>query len=251
MNRRRMDNHRQARLVGRCSLAIFFLVFHSSDCARAQGRFRLNREQALQAAQSQVSQASASPGKPTDDKAASPASEVAGKQEARLEQGGENKQEEKEGVEPGGQSLTPAVKPDDESLSQLALTLINEDRTKYGAAPLKENAKLSKTARAYAQFLSTTNFFGHVDPRGRTPQDRANSFGVRPAVAENLAWEESDFEEPQLLVQRAQAGMMAEPAGQINHRFNILNPKNRFVGVAVVKRGDRVMLVQEFTEEEP
>jgi len=134
---------------------------------------------------------------------------------------------------------------------QAAFGYINDDRGRNGSPPVQLSPELSRVAQAYAEFLMRTNTFAHVDPYGHNPEDRARNMGVMVPVAENLALEESSFEDPSILVRRAEAGMMAEPPNQINHRFNILNPRHHYVGVGVARVGGKIILVQEFSERAP
>lgn len=129
--------------------------------------------------------------------------------------------------------------------------LVNQDRSNYGSAPVQMNAKLNRVAQDYAEYLLQSGFFGHVDPFGRNPQDRARLYGIQAGVSENLAWESSNFENPDVMINHAEQSMMAEPPNQMNHRFNILNPRSRFIGIGVARAGDKVVMVQEFTEQEP
>lgn len=132
-----------------------------------------------------------------------------------------------------------------------ALDLVNKDRANFGSASVQMNAKLNQVAQAYAEYLLRSGFFGHVDPFGRNPQDRARLYGIYAGVSENLAWESSNFENPDVMISRAEQSMMAEPPQQMNHRFNILNPRSRYVGIGIARDGDKVVMVQEFTEQDP
>lgn len=137
------------------------------------------------------------------------------------------------------------------SLRQFAFNLVNKDRDKHHSPPVQYDEGLSKVAQAYAEYLAQSGFFGHIDPFGRNPQDRATLYGVTKPVAENLAWGSSNYQRPEDLLSQAEKDMMAEPPNQMNHRFNIVNPRNRSVGVGVAINGDKVVLVQEFSTVEP
>lgn len=136
------------------------------------------------------------------------------------------------------------------SLRQFAFNLVNQDRDKHRSPPVQYDEGLSKVAQAYAEYLAQSGFFGHIDPFGRTPQDRATLFGVTQPVSENLAWGSSNYQTPEDLLSQAEKDMMAEPPNQMNHRFNIVNPRNRSVGIGVAIKGDKVVLVQEFSTAE-
>jgi uncharacterized protein YkwD len=140
---------------------------------------------------------------------------------------------------------------DKSELNEFMLALINQDRARHKADPVEENAALSKVAQAYANYLMRTGEFAHVDSTGRNPQDRARQMGVQVFVAENLAWQ-MDTELPaKTLLKKAQADMMNEPPGQMNHRGNITNPNHRYVGIGIARSDDAVILVQEFSEQRP
>jgi uncharacterized protein YkwD len=138
-----------------------------------------------------------------------------------------------------------------DSYSSYLFKLVNEDRQKNGSDQLQKNRKLDTLAQSYADYMLRSGFFGHVDPFGRSPQDRARLFGINGGVSENLAWESSNFENAAILIRRAEDSMMKEPAGQLNHRYNILDPDSKYIGIGVARAGDRVMIVQEFSRDEP
>lgn len=146
-------------------------------------------------------------------------------------------------------SASPKTKGND--YSSYMLQLVNEDRERHGSPILEENPKLDYLAQVYANYLLQSGFFGHVDPFGRSPQDRAALYGIQVGISENLAWAASNYEVPPLLIQKAENSMMQEPSNQLNHRYNILNPNSRFVGIGVAKAGDKILIVQEFSQEQP
>lgn len=144
--------------------------------------------------------------------------------------------------------------PDDSSQNQYVsfmLNSVNNDRSQYGSPPVEPDSKLQHLAQVYAEYLLRSGTFGHVDPFGRNPQDRAALFGINTGVSENLAWESSNYEGASIMINRAESSMMAEPPNQMNHRFNILNPRSRYIGIGVARDGDKIMMVQEFTEQKP
>ncbi len=149
------------------------------------------------------------------------------------------------------QSLRNNQTDHEDNFASYMLNLVNNDRLQSGSAPVEEAPKLQHLAQIYAEYLLNTGNFAHVDRFGRTPQDRANLYGIRAGVSENLAWQSSNHDAPTKLVQRAESSMMAEPANEMNHRYNILNPRSRYIGIGVAKAGDKVLMVQEFSEEEP
>lgn len=143
-------------------------------------------------------------------------------------------------------SLQLPAAAEDVSYQSFALSLINQDRARNHVRPVAQSAQLSRVAQMYAEFLLRSGTLAHVDRFGRNPQDRATLFGITADVSENLAYEMSTYDSPYTLLQQAESGMMNEPRNQINHRYNILNPQTRFVGIGVAHRGDEIIVVQEF-----
>lgn len=132
-------------------------------------------------------------------------------------------------------------------LRQYALDLVNKDRKKNGSPAVSMDSSLNTVAQAYADYLARSGFFGHVDPYGRNPQDRATLYGIRKPVSENLAWASSNYQTQKELLKQSEDDMMAEPPNQMNHRYNILDPNNKVVGIGVAVLGEKVVLVQEFS----
>lgn len=131
---------------------------------------------------------------------------------------------------------TPAPSP--APAEQQALALLNADRTAYGLAPLRVNAKLTSLAQYYAQDMINRNFFSHNNPEGQTPFDRMKAWGIRFGYAgENLAINSS--------VAAAEKAFI----NSSGHRANILNPKYTQVGIGVRQnQKGQVYVVQEFTD---
>lgn len=144
-------------------------------------------------------------------------------------------------------SKTSFTNANSNSLRQYALDLLNADRKKHGSAPVLIDEGLNKVAQSYAEYLAESGFFGHIDPSGRNPQQRATLYGVTKEVSENLAWGSSNYQTPEELVLQAEKDMMAEPPNQDNHRSNIIDPRNKTVGIGVAVKGDKLVLVQEFS----
>jgi uncharacterized protein YkwD len=84
-------------------------------------------------------------------------------------------------------------------------------------------------------------FFDHVDPQGKTPEERFDAAGIPwKAMGENIATNGSGARD-------AEAAFMNEPRYQHNHRANILNPDFTEVGVGIVQdRRGRYYITQDF-----
>lgn len=102
------------------------------------------------------------------------------------------------------------------------LALVNEERGKVGCSPVTASASLASLAQRFSDDMAARGFFGHTDPDGRTPWDRADAAGIAGLGAENIARGQAD----------AQA-VMAAWMNSDGHRANILNCDYKTLGVGV------------------
>ncbi|MBP2639866.1 MAG: SCP-like extracellular [Firmicutes bacterium] len=105
---------------------------------------------------------------------------------------------------------------------QLALDLLNADRTTNGLAPLKLNLAVTAVAQRHAQDEINRDFFAHNNPDGLSPFDRMHAAGISFRYGgENLAINQD--------VTAAQQALMNSPG----HRANILSPDYTEVGIGI------------------
>lgn len=105
------------------------------------------------------------------------------------------------------------------SISDL-LTYTNEQRTE----PVVLNGKLSQAARAKAEDMFANQYWAHTSPQGKDPWSFVKEAGYSYLFAgENLA---RDFADSKAVVE----AWMKSPS----HRENLLNPRYKDVGFAVV-----------------
>jgi len=128
--------------------------------------------------------------------------------------------------------------------------LVNADRAKLNRAPLKLSPRLSAMAKAHAQDMMKKNFFSHVNKEGLDAQARAAKMNIGIGVYENIAYQQGDIEDSQKVI-NLENDFMSEPDGPKNHRYNILHPNHTSVGVGVAIKGDKLILVEEFTDAPP
>ncbi|HBF81306.1 MAG TPA: SCP-like extracellular, partial [Streptomyces sp.] len=102
------------------------------------------------------------------------------------------------------------------------LSLVNQERAKVGCSPVTAAASLTTLAQDFSEDMAARDFFGHTDPDGATPWDRADAAGVSGLGGENIARGQAD----------AQAVMDAWMASD-GHRANILNCDYTTLGVGV------------------
>ncbi|MGB9904169.1 MAG: CAP domain-containing protein, partial [Desulfotomaculales bacterium] len=107
---------------------------------------------------------------------------------------------------------------------QKMVALVNQERAKYGLAPLKVNMELVRVARLKAQDMVENNYFSHTSPTYGSPFEMMKQFGISYRTAgENLAGAPS--------VEVAHQSLM----NSSGHRANILNPSFTQVGIGVAE----------------
>lgn len=121
------------------------------------------------------------------------------------------------------------------------LSRTNQVRTERGLRPLQWDGVAHKTARGHALDMLERNFFAHVNPDGLKAADRMYQAGiVEVEVGENLAFYENHADAT--IPRKSLEGWMNSPG----HRANLLKPEFTHLGVSLERKGDRVMVVQNF-----
>lgn len=110
---------------------------------------------------------------------------------------------------------------------QQVLNLTNQQREKYGLAPLKVSVSLSKMSGVKAADMRDHNYFSHYSPTYGSPFQMMKDFGISYTYAgENIA---AGQPTPQAVV----TAWMNSPG----HRANILNSHYTEIGIGYVKGG--------------
>jgi uncharacterized protein YkwD len=80
---------------------------------------------------------------------------------------------------PTPEEPTPIPEPpvDPAAYAGEMLALLNQYRSENGIPELQFDATLTASAMGYAQYMATTNFFGHYPPSGSTPAGRIAAAG--------------------------------------------------------------------------
>lgn len=107
-------------------------------------------------------------------------------------------------------------------MEKKVLSLVNAERRKVGCANLRWDTRLWKAARKHSWNMRTKDFFSHTSPDGRTPWDRMRAEGYYYGSAENIA-----------AGQRTALGVVRAWMNSTGHRKNILNCRNKAVGIGV------------------
>lgn len=132
------------------------------------------------------------------------------------------------------------------ALGQSALELevlsrTNQVRMERGLKPLQWDSTAYKAALGHAQDMLERGYFAHQSPEGTDVGYRLRAVGaIEVTVGENLAAFEGykDAEIPRSSLE----GWMNSPG----HRANLLFNKFTHLGVALVRKGNKVMVVQNF-----
>ncbi|MFJ3632260.1 CAP domain-containing protein [Streptomyces sp. NPDC090112] len=102
------------------------------------------------------------------------------------------------------------------------VTLVNQARAQAGCGPVRANPPLASLAGAFSKDMATRGFFGHDDPDGNTPWDRAAKAGIGGLAGENIARGQGDAD-----------AVMKAWMNSPGHKANILNCEFRTLGVGV------------------
>ena len=71
-------------------------------------------------------------------------------------------------------------------LRQLALRLVNRDRSQHGSPSLSNNPILNQVAQSHAEDMIRQNYFSHYAKNGSTPEERVRSAGGKMITGENI-----------------------------------------------------------------
>jgi len=106
-------------------------------------------------------------------------------------------------------------------------------------APLMPHATIQRAAIAHGREMFAWGYLTHLSRDGRTPRDRVLGLGVRVRlIGENVAYAAD--------VRAAHDALMASEA----HRRNVLFPRYRLIGIAVVDGGtEGIIVVEDFSDE--
>ena len=107
------------------------------------------------------------------------------------------------------------------------VSLVNQERARYGLAPLTIHRELCEGARMKSRDMQQNGYFSHTSPTYGTPFQMMKKLGISYRTAgENIA---KGFSSPQAVVN---AWMNSE-----GHRANILNGSYTEIGVGYVADG--------------
>jgi len=116
------------------------------------------------------------------------------------------------------------------------MELVNGVRSLVALPPLESQPKLDAIAQAHSQDMVSRGFFGHVNPDGDGPQERAAAAGWKGGVGENVA--------AHATLPGAHAGLFWSAA----HRSNLLGDY-RYLGIGLARgKNSLLYLTQNFAK---
>tara|TARA_R110000822_G_scaffold4495_3_gene19335 strand:+ start:1245 stop:2081 length:837 start_codon:yes stop_codon:yes gene_type:complete len=136
----------------------------------------------------------------------------------------------------------------DAHMEQEFLRLVNTARKEEGLSALIYRPALRNTARFHSLDMAYNDFFGHVGPDGREPQDRVSAFDRRAIIqysAENVAMVEvvrGRWNLKREAVRRLHKNLMESPG----HYANIMSEEATHVAMGVVRTKTGVWVTQSF-----
>jgi len=133
--------------------------------------------------------------------------------------------------------------PGDLHVAELAmLEMINRERARAGLNPLRFDERLAAVAREHSRDMLLNHFFAHVSPTRGDLAARIARAGLTEsarAFTENIAANRS--------LREAHEGLMNSPG----HRRNIMDPLAESAGIGIVRRGDDLLVTQNFARRSP
>lgn len=137
-------------------------------------------------------------------------------------------------------------------LANYALSIINQDRAKYGLQGVSLSSNL--VAQQHANSMLFFGYFSHEDTQGFKPYMRYTLLGGRGAVEENVAyefWTGPHFfktEDVEKAIKNLEYQMMYNDTICCNdgHKKNILNPLHNRVSIGIAYNRTTVYFVQDF-----
>lgn len=127
--------------------------------------------------------------------------------------------------------------------AQEVLRLTNQERARYGLAPLSLHTALDMAAVSHSQEMLDLNYFSHTSPTmGRQgPSDRVAQAGANPRrIAENI-FQASGY--PMESSAKLAVDSWMESPG---HRRNILDPNLTHIGIGLVEKNGTFAATQVF-----
>src|SRR5690606_9952853 len=113
------------------------------------------------------------------------------------------------------------------SIEKQVINLVNQERSKAGLSPFKENQELSRVAEFKSQDMAENAYFSHNSPTYGSPFGMIKNFGISyNSAGENIA-----------VGQKTAAEVVEVWMDSEGHRKNILSKQYTEIGVGYVEGG--------------
>ena len=124
------------------------------------------------------------------------------------------------------------------------LLLVNEERKRNGAPPLKSSSRLILASRGHSYDMALRHYLGPNGPAGDTPAERVRGVGADPATLGENIYMDRDTDRAKLAAHTVQ-GWLHSP----ERRANMLSPAFGTTGIGVARAADGAAYVtQDFTK---
>lgn len=120
-----------------------------------------------------------------------------------------------------------------EALRSSLLAMINQKRASWGRQSLTLDMTLTSLAQNHSNDMIARNFFGHVNPNGFGPHDRAKNANLGYSIGENLA--------KNIDLREGHERLCRSPG----HLENIVNPSYTRVGLGISRDSKGYLLITE------
>jgi uncharacterized protein YkwD len=142
----------------------------------------------------------------------------------------------------------------DLELKLIQLDIINKNRNRFNAQPLKLDILASRVANKMSREAAENEYTGHWNLAGETPYHRYAFAGGYDHVNENAfgEWSTRDYDtSPSVISDRMKAGhqsFMSERAPNDGHKKNIIDKAHNFVGIGFYLSGKQFRYYEEFID---
>jgi len=124
------------------------------------------------------------------------------------------------------------------------LRLVNDERRRAGAPPLKSSPRLVLASRGHSYDMALRNYLGHDGPAGDTPAERVRGVGIDSAtLGENISMDR-DADRAKLAERTVKTWLSSA-----ERRVNMLSPDFATTGVGIARAADGTAYVtQDFSK---
>ncbi len=134
------------------------------------------------------------------------------------------------------------------------LKIINQDRARFGAPPVKLDILAGRVANRHCREMAENGYMSHWNLKGEKPYHRYAFIGGTDHVSENLSSITSTAslsQAPESLLKgmnESESQFMAEPPGSDGHKLNVIKKSHTDVGIGLHVYDGEFRYAQEFLD---